>query len=208
MRLRAAALVPLAVLAFPASAAVADSFTPITMSPKVTPVARLRSPLKLQVTVKADPGVLDTSDQPLRVQVKLAFECGGSFQTTSGTTLVNAPLKPPPQTGRAYSGAATGSGRPSAYGVQTLCMFLEDPSADRVYANDESNQVNVSARCTAAGRRYDAAHRALVRAQRQLRRAHSATARRRARRLVTKRKRTQARDRRAGIKACGRGVPL
>jgi hypothetical protein len=202
------ATVASAFLAVASGLAGADSFTPITMTAKNTPVARRHAPLAIRVSVQADAGVLDTSDQPLRVQVKLASECGGSFQTTSGTTLLNAPLKPTPQTGRAYSGGAQGSGKPSAYGLQRVCMYLEDPTADRVYANDETNQVDVTVRCTAAGSRYDSAHRALLRAQRQLRRAHTAAAKARARRLVTSRRRTLAKDRRAGIAACGKGVPL
>ncbi len=62
-------------LLIPALAA-ADSFRPVTMSIAVTPVARLAAPLKVTVAVKADPGVLDTGEGPLRVDVKLAPECG------------------------------------------------------------------------------------------------------------------------------------
>jgi hypothetical protein len=204
-------LVPAALaagLVLPASLAAADSFTPITMSLSIAPVARLHVPLKTRVHVSADPGVLDTSEGPMRVEVKLASECGGSYQTTPGVKLINAPLKPQPATGKAYSGSVSGSGRPNAYGERTVCMYLEDSAVGRVYANDESNQVNVSKPCTTAAHRYDSAKKALNRARRQRRRARTRKARRRDRRLVAKRKRTLAKDKRQGIKACGRGVAL
>ncbi|MGH2869859.1 MAG: hypothetical protein ACRDNK_20115 [Solirubrobacteraceae bacterium] len=195
-------------LLIPASLAAADSFAPVTMSIAVTPVARRAAPLKVSVDVKADPGVLDTGEGPLRVEVKLAPECGGDFQHTPGVTLINLALNPPPTTGKAYSGTASDRGRPRAYGVQTVCTYLEDSTAGRVYASDQSVTVNVSPACTAAGRHYDSAARALARARRQYRRAHGKKARRRAAKLVTHRTRTLAGDRRRGLAACGVGVPL
>jgi hypothetical protein len=191
-----------------AAAASADSFTPVTMTIGVTPVARLTAPLPVNVSVKADSGVLDTADGPLRVEVKLADECGGSFETTSGVTLVNAPLKPQPTVGRAYSGSASGSGRPIAYGIRTVCTYLEDAGSGRVYANDESVSTNVTAACTAAGRTYDGALRSLRSAQRSLHHAHTRAARRRDRRLVARRQRALASARRWGVAACGSGVAL
>jgi hypothetical protein len=197
-----------ALLSWPAALASADSFTPVRLNIKIAPVARLGAPLKVTVAVTADPSVLDSSEGPIRIEVRLASECGGNFQTTSGVTLMNKQLNPQPATGRAYSASASGSGRPHAYGQQSVCTFIEDASVGRVYANDESIQVTVSKSCTTAGRRYDAAGRSLTRAQRQLRRARGVSTRRRASRLVAARQRTLARDRRLGIRACGRGVPL
>ncbi len=209
MRARLAALALLAaLLSLPVALSSADSFTPVRLNIKVAPVARLHAALKVTVAVTADPSVLDLSEGPMRIEVRLATECGGNFQTTPGVILMNKQLNPQPATGQAYSARVTGSGRPSAYGQQTVCTFLEDATVGRVFANDESIQVTVSKSCTTAGRRYDAASRSLVRARRQLRRARGATARRRARRLVTKRQRTLARDHRLGVRACGRGVPL
>jgi hypothetical protein len=135
-------------LLIPASLAAADSFVPVSMSIAVAPVARLTAPLKVTVGVKADPGVLDTGEGPLRVEVKLAPECGGDFQNTAGVTLINLALNPPPATGKAYSGTVTDRGRPLAYGIQTVCAYLEDSTAGRVYASDQSLTVNVSPACT------------------------------------------------------------
>jgi hypothetical protein len=181
-------------LAVTASGAGADSFTPVQLNIAVAPVARLHAPLTIRVAVTADPGALDGTEGPVRMEVKLAPECGGTFQTTPGTTLVNAALAPQPSTGRPYAGRVKGSGRPAAYGAQTVCAFLEDADIGRVYANDESQQVSVSRSCTSAASRYDTA-------QRRLRHTRRATVRRRL-------KRTVARDRTRARRACGTGVAL
>lgn len=187
--------------------ATADSFTPVRLSIKVSPVARRGAPLTVTVAVNADPGVLDTRDGALRVGVKLASECGGDFPTTTGDTLLDTALDPQPATGRAYSATASGSGRPSAYGTMTVCVFVFDTNADRVYANDESLSVSVSPTCTRAAARYDGDGRALAGARRALRHARGARARR-LRRQIAGLRRIQSRDHAAATAACGSGVPL
>ena len=54
----------------PASPAGADSFTPVELDISVAPVARLHAPLAITVGVTSDPGVLDGSEGPLRMEVK------------------------------------------------------------------------------------------------------------------------------------------
>jgi hypothetical protein len=176
-----AALAVAAAAAVAAPLAVADSFTPVGLATHVAPVARLHKPLKVTVGVTADAGVLDSRFAPLRIEVKLASECGGTFQTTPGTRLLNKVLKPQPRTGQAYTVKAHGSGRPSSYGVMTACAYLEEEGDNRLFASDQSIQVNVSKRCTVAAAKYDRARK---------RRHATAAGRRRARR------------------ACGPGVPL
>lgn len=196
-----------AVLVLPSSLAAADSFTPITVSLSFTPVARLHAKFRVTARVSADAGVLDIASEPVRIGVKLAAECSGDYEHTPGPAVLNKHLSPQPATGRTYSATISGWGRPTAYGSETLCMFIED-SVGRVYANDESAQVDVSKPCTAAGNRYDTDDRSLKRTQRRLRHARSPSGHRRAKRTVARDKRTLARDRRKGIAACGRGVPL
>jgi len=203
-----AALAATAGLGVCSSIAAADSFTPVGLTISIAPVARRHAPLPITVAITADPGVLDGSEGPLRMEVRLAPECGGTFQTTPGTTLVNAALNPQPSTGKAYAGSVKGSGRPSAYGAQTVCAFLEDTDIGRVYANDESMQVTVSPSCTGAATAYDRARAALTRAQKQLRRSTRAAVRRRLKRKIASRKRTVARDKRRATTACGAGVAL
>jgi hypothetical protein len=170
--------------AVPAGIAGADSFTPVRMAIAVTPVARLHKPLAVTVRVTADPGALDTRTGPVWIGVKLAGECGATFQYTNGVALLDKQLNPQPAAGRPYSALAHGSGRPTAYGTEVLCTFLEDRGDDRVFANDESVTTNVSKRCTVAAARYDA-----------FRRAHTSKSR-------------VAAARRAARRACGPGVPL
>jgi hypothetical protein len=162
----------------------ADSFTPVRLAVNIAPVARLQAPLAINVQVSADSSVLDDATSPLRVRVKLAGECGGSFSTTPGATLLDQRLRPQPATGRPYHASASGSGRPTRYGDQTVCAFLEESGDNRMFANDTSSQVNVSRACTATAARYDTA-----------RRSHARPSRLRS-------------DRRAARRACGPGVPL
>jgi hypothetical protein len=186
-----AALAVAAAAAVAAPLAAADSFTPVTLPIHVAPVARLHTPLKVSVVVGADAGVLDDRFAPLRIEVKLASECGGAFQTTPGTTLLNKVLNPQPSTGRPYTAKAHGSGRPASYGVMTACVYLEEEGDNRLFGSDQSIQVDVSKRCTVAAARYDRA-----------RRHHRATDADRRHRRAT------AADRRAARRACGPGVPL
>lgn len=216
MRRRLAPAAPLGSLALigalgllAASVASADSFSPVRLSISVSPIARLNAGLPITGAVSADPGVLDNHDGPLRLEVKLAPECGGSFQTTSGTALLDSVLSPEPTSGQAYSATAHGAtGRPNQYGAQTVCAFVEDTGSGRVYANDVSVQIDVSRSCTVAAASYDAAAKALSDAQRQLRHTKGKASRRKRRQTVTRDQRTLSRDQRAGAAACGPGVAL
>jgi hypothetical protein len=178
------ALAAAAAAALVAPSAGADSLAPIRVALHVAPVARLHKPLTVAVTVAADPSVLDNRFAPLRIEVRLAGECGGSFETTPGAALVDKLLSPQPVTERAYYAVAGGAGRPGTYGVKTVCTYLEEEGDNRVWAHDESLQVDVSRPCTLAAARYDRARR------------HGVG--RRALRL----------HRRAARRACGPGVPL
>lgn len=208
MRRAGTGLVALAAALALATAAGADSFDPVTLTTTIAPVARLHAPLAVTVKVSTDAGALDDTEGPVRIAVKLADECGGTFETTPGVTLLNAQLSPQPTRGRAYTATAHGSGRPTAYGVQTVCVFLEDTDVDRVWAHDESDTVDVAPACTADANRLDSAEAAVSRAERRLRRTKRAGARRRLRTTIASDKRTAARDRTRARAACGSGVPL
>jgi opacity protein-like surface antigen len=133
----------LAAAALTASAAAADSFTPVRLGIHVSPTARVHQRLHISVSVSADPGVLDNRLGPLRIEVKLAPQCGGDFQSTTGITLLNKRLKPQPATGRTYSAVARGSVRPRARGSGAVCAYLEEAGDNRVWAHDESLSVKV-----------------------------------------------------------------
>lgn len=171
----------------PAGLAVADSFTPVRLTVDVAPVARLHARLSVTVHVSADASVLDTRSAPLRVRVRLARECGGTFESTTGVVLMDKQLSPQPTTGKPYSAVAHGAGRPAAYGAYTVCTYLEEEGDNRMFANDTSTTTTVSRRCTAAANRYD-----------ELKRS----------RRARKHEDRIARARRAARRACGPGVPL
>jgi hypothetical protein len=162
--------------------AAGDSFTPVVLNVRIAQVARLHVPLEVRVKVTADAGVLDTATAPLRIRVKLAGECGGEFAYTPGVVLLDKRLGPQPATGQPYAATASGSGRPNRYGVQTVCVFLEEEGDDRQFATDTSDQVDVSRSCTAAAARYDLAER--------------------------RHRKAAVRDRRAARRVCGPGVSL
>jgi hypothetical protein len=121
----------------------ADSFTPVVLSITVASTAHLHQALAIKITVTADPGALDTRTAAMRLEVKLAPECGGTYRYTPGVILLNQQLKPQPDIGRAYSATAHGSGKPSALGLQTVCVWLQEAGDQRVFASDQSNQVDV-----------------------------------------------------------------
>ncbi len=191
----AAAAAALLTLVIPSATAGADSFTPVRLTINVAAIARRHAKLPVTVHVSADPGVLDTRTEPLRIRVKLAPECGGTFQYTTGDVLLDKQLSPQPASGRAYSAVARGSGKPSAYGQQAVCAWLDEEGDNRTFASDQSLAVNVSPACTSKAARYDRLRKALRRAKRRHRGV--ARARRRAKSA-----------RRAALRACGRGVPL
>jgi hypothetical protein len=153
-----AAIVTIAVaIAALAPAAVADSFTPVRLHVAIVRVARRDKPLAVTVSVSADAGVLDNRDGPLHALVKLTpHECGSDAETTPGTVLLKRALSPQPSPGMPYSARATGHGRPRSYGVRAVCVFLEDASDHRVFADDTTDYtVDVSRPCTLAAARYD-----------------------------------------------------
>jgi hypothetical protein len=170
--------------AIPVGVAAADSFTPVSLAIRVAPVARLHQPLAVTVHVTADPGALDSRTAPLRIRVKLAPQCAGSFQFTSGVVLLDKRLDPQPTTEQAYSAVAHGSGRPAGYGTETVCAYLEEEGDDRMFGNDGTLSTDVSKACTTAAAHYD--HLRRVRAHRARLEAARHTARH----------------------ACGPGVPL
>lgn len=189
-----------------APAASAQSFERLTIDVSVAPVARFGGPMPIAVSVSADPGVLDAAT-PLRVRAKLAAECGGTFTYTAGTVVLDARLKPQPDPAEPYQASISGRGRPTAYGGQTLCVYLEEEGDGRQFATDTSNQVDVSRPCTVAAARYDGAVAAAASTRTALRHAHGA-ARTRLQRLLTKQLAAASTAGHHARAACGPGVPL
>ena len=101
-----------------------------------------------------------------------------------------------------------GSGEPTAYGTQSVCVFVEDEGANRQFASNTDAVVDVTRRCTSAAARYDAATAALVAARTAFGRATGAAARARLTRLVGARRASAQADQRPARSACGSELPL
>ncbi len=192
-----AALLPL-LLGSPA--ALGDAFDPVAIAVDAPAIARSDRPLAVTATVAADPDALTGTDGPVRVRMKLATVCGGSFEGTDGVTLLDEPLEPQPRAGTALRASATGRARPARAGVQSVCAFVASANDERQYATDVDATVDVSARCTTAARRVERAERAAKRARKALRTARTA---RRRHRTATTLRRVQ-RTRRSALRAAAR----
>lgn len=160
-----------------------NGFNPVRMHISVAHVARLHQPLKVKVHVSADPETLNDGGGRVRIQVKLARRCSGTYRYTSGVVLLNKVLHPQPGTG-AYSATARGAGKPTSYGTKTVCAFLDNDYQQLANDTNDPPYVRVSRACTIAAGRYDADRRA--------RRSHARV----------------AADRRRARHACGPGVAL
>jgi len=196
-----------------ATPAAGDAFDPVALEVEAPAIARSDRPLSIAATVTADPGALTGTDGQVRIRVKLAPICGGSFEGTEGVTLVDRPLDPQPRAGAAYRATATGSGTPASAGEQAVCAFVAAGGDERQYAANVDATVDVSAACTTAARRVERQRRTTRRATKELRRAraarrHRRTARtlrrvRRARSAAIRAKRRLRRDVATGTSRCG-----
>lgn len=179
----AALLAPAALLLFGAAPAAAELGEPVTLTPSAPEVVALNSPFRLEVEVKADAGALGIAVQPLRLRVRMAPECGGSFAGTEGPTAIDAEL-PSPAATRRYDVTRSARVTLSSRGSESVCAFLED-SEGRQFATDVETTVSVAPGCTAATRRLAQSRRQASEANRRLaelrrRQRHSRGAQRRA----------------------------
>lgn len=173
-RTPAAALGGVLALLLLAGTAGAALLEPVTVTATAPETVTAGSPFKLEVAVEAEAGTLDIAAAPLRVRVKLAPECGGSFAGTPGPTALEQVL-PNPVAGAAYSRTVTGQVTASGTGTDVVCAFLED-SQERQFATDTEEEVNVMSpatarRCTVATKELKVTKRKLRRLQKRIHKA-------------------------------------
>jgi hypothetical protein len=143
---RGAAVVLGALAAFLATAAGAGAalLEPVTITATAPePQIVAGTPFKLEVAVEAEAGTLDIAARPLRVRVKLAPECGGSFAGTAGPAAFEQTLAGPPA-GAALKQMLTGKVTATTPGTEVVCAFLED-ATERQFATDTEEEVTVLA---------------------------------------------------------------
>ncbi len=185
MSRRAAAVVLGALAAFLVVAATAGAalLEPVTITATAPePQIVAGAPFKLEVAVEAEAGTLAIAAQPLRVRVKLAPECGGSFAGTAGPAAFEQQL-PAPGSGP-YKQLVSGKVTAGAPGTAVVCAFLED-ATERQFATDTEEEITVAAagtatkQCTVATQELTAAKKKLKRLehrikklQKQVKKAH------------------------------------
>ena len=136
-------------LLVPASATANSLSEPVSIAASAPTSATVGTPFELAVVVEADPSALDIAAMPLRVRVKLAPECGGSFAGTAGPAAFEATLPSPIPAGP-YAQTFSGQVTESTAGTETVCAFLED-TQERQFATDTGVEVKVSAGASGGG---------------------------------------------------------
>jgi hypothetical protein len=145
----AAALGSALALLVPAAAIANSLAEPVSIAASAPATATVGTPFEVAVAVEADPAALDIAIAPLRVRVKLAPECGGSFVGTPGPTAFEATLPNPIPPG-SFAGTFSGRVTESAAGTEIVCAFLED-AQERQFATDTGVEVGVSAPTSGGG---------------------------------------------------------
>jgi hypothetical protein len=173
-------------------------------------------PFKLEVAVEAEAGALDIAVRPLRVRVKLAPECGGSFAGTAGPAAYEATLAGPPA-GAALSQTLSGKVTAPSAETEVVCAFLED-ATERQFATDTEEEVTVLPagavrQCTVATKQLRKAKKGLkrlehriVKVKKQVKKAHGAHRRalvRKLHKLRTHERRAKKRRQAAARKVTG-----
>jgi hypothetical protein len=136
--------------ALPAAAAA----EPISLRVHAPARAAAHSAFAVRVAVVANAGALNIAAKPLRLQVRLAPECGATFAGTGGAKVMNRKLKPPPVPDVRYHEDFTGHGR-AKLGSYSLCAFLVQAGDARQFATSIDTPVDVTKRCTKATRKLD-----------------------------------------------------
>lgn len=150
--------------ATPAVAALAEPVSVTATAPEAVAAGKA---FPLSVDVKAEPGALDIAAQPLRLRVRFAPECGGSFAGTEGPTVLDR-LLPAPTPGAAYEASVATKANVGITGPETVCAFLED-AQERQFATDTEEALLIVAPCPVARRKIAQLKRRLARVDRHLR---------------------------------------
>ncbi|HEX5526140.1 MAG TPA: alkaline phosphatase family protein [Solirubrobacterales bacterium] len=159
-----------ALLAAQPAAAALDE--PVSVTAQAPEAVAAGTAFPLRVDVAAEASALDVAAQPLRLRVRFAPECGGSFAGTEGPTAIDRVL-PAPTPGAAYSQSVSVRAKLGAPGPETVCAFLED-AAERQFATDTEATLTVVPPCPAARRKIGKLKQRLARIDRRLRKLRRA----------------------------------
>jgi len=168
------------------SIAAADPLEPVRVSVSAPALVSIDPPIGIGVSVSGDRDAFSQTTHPVRVRVRLAAPgCASTFASTPGTVLLDRALSLVPTSPSPVTETLRGARRAHAYGIQTVCVFVEEEGDDRLYATSDSSQIDVSLPCTIASRRYAGLLHRTARARRLVRgRSRRALHRAKLRRLL------------------------
>lgn len=144
------------------AATAAGQNPPVSITVGAPSVAPRGIPVQMSVAVAADPGALTyraTGPAPLWIRMRLARECGATFESTTGQVVLNRKLRPKPRAHVAYRHTFRVARRLQKFGTWTACAFLEEQGDDRLWAFDADTQIDVTRHCTRLARRAIDQHR-------------------------------------------------
>jgi len=188
LRPLAPVLLTAAVALLAAEPAAAEFGEPVSVTAQAPATVAAGAAFPLEVDVDAEAGALDIAAQPLRLRVRFAPECGGSFAGTEGPTAVDQAL-PAPRPGAPYAETVSARAKIDSIGPETVCAFLED-SQERQFATDTEETLSVIPPCPVVERSIGRLKRRLAASGRRIRtlrhrrrRAHGKQRRRLTRKL-------------------------
>jgi phosphatidylinositol-3-phosphatase len=178
----------LVLFALTAPAAAAELEEPVGVTTDVPAAVVAGKAFPLSAAVKADPGALDIAAQPLRLRVRFAPECGGSFAGTEGPTALDRVL-PAPTAGAPYEATVSVKTKLGSAGPEVACAFLED-AQERQFATDTEATFRVVRTCGAENltrllKRYHKLERRIAKARKRARRLPAAERRHAMKKLRT-----------------------
>lgn len=178
-----ATLTTLATLAIPTAPALAQNGEPVRLTVTVAPVVAAGRAVPVSVAIDADPGMLSQRSDHLRLRVRYASECAGTFAGTPGPVAIDTQVPDPGATNAAYHATLSGAATPTQLGTYSVCVYLVEEGTERLFAQDSDTQFRATAACTDASRGDARVAAALRTARAQFKHAHG-TRRRRLRRRI------------------------
>jgi hypothetical protein len=159
----------------------------VRLSITIAPIVAAGAAIPVTVAVDADRGALSARTDHLRLRVRYAAECAGTFAGTPGPVAIDTQIPDPGTANTTYHATLNGSAAVASLGAYSVCAFLEEEGTARLFAQDADTQFQATAGCTTASRT-DARNAAALRtAQGQLahaKRSRRAALRRRIKRLA------------------------
>jgi hypothetical protein len=182
-----ASLLAAALLGTAAVSAAGQGGEIVRLTITVAPVVAAGAPIPITVAIDADQGALAQRSGHLRLRVRYASECSGTFAGTPGPVAIDTQIPDPGAANSAYHATLQGSAAVTELRSYSVCAYLVEDGTGRLFAQDSDTQFRATAACTSASRgdaRIAAALRTAHRRLTHARGARRAALRRRIARLV------------------------